>query len=157
MPRKYKSTDKLQRPDPVFGDRVIQKFINNLMHNGKRATAQQVFYRAMDRIGRQTKEKPPNEIFHAALANIRPRIEVKSRRVGGATYQVPVPVKDKRAFGLAMKWLLTAVRLRGNKPTHVRLAEEVLSAYKGEGNVIKKRDDVHKMAEANRAFSHLAF
>ena len=157
MPRKYKSTDKLQRADPVYDDRMIQKFINNLMHDGKRSTAQQIFYKAMDRISRQTKEKPANEIFHVALNNIRPRIEVKSRRVGGATYQVPVQIKEKRAFGLAMKWLLSTVRKRGNKPTYVRLAEEVLSAYRGEGTAIKKREDVHKMAEANRAFAHLAY
>jgi small subunit ribosomal protein S7 len=157
MPRKYRSTDKLQKPDAVYGDRVIQKFINNLMHCGKKSTAQRVFYRAMDRIGRMTKEKPANEIFMAALSNIRPKVEVKSRRVGGATYQVPVQIKEKRALSLAMKWLLTSVRTRGNKASHVRLAEEVLSAYKGEGAAVKKRDDVHKMAEANRAFAHLAF
>jgi small subunit ribosomal protein S7 len=157
MPRKYRSTEKLLKPDPVFGEKIIQKFINNLMRNGKLSTAQAIFYGAMDRISRQTKEKPPNEIFLGALANVRPKIEVKSRRVGGATYQVPVPVKEKRAMSLAMKWILTSVHARGNKPTYVRLAEEVLSAYKGEGPAIKKRDDVHKMAEANRAFAHLAF
>jgi len=157
MPRKFKSNDKLLRPDPVYGDKGIERFINNIMKCGKKSTAQRIFYKALDRISRQTKEKPPNEIFHIAMDNARPRIEVKSRRVGGATYQVPVPVKDKRAYSLVTKWLLNAARSRGNKPSHVRLAEELLAAYRGEGNVIKKRDDVHKMAEANRAFAHLAF
>jgi small subunit ribosomal protein S7 len=157
MPRKYKSLDHLLRPDPFFRDLVVAKFIHNIMRRGKKSLAERIFLDALKVVERRVNDVPPVEVLKTAIENCKPRVEIKSRRVGGATYQIPVPIKEKRQLSLAIKWMLGAARERKGKPMSDRLADEILAAYRGEGAAIKKRDDVHKMAEANRAFAHLAF
>ena len=157
MPRKFTSTEPLQRPDPKTGDMVVSKFINCLMHGGKKSTAQAVFYRALDMVAERIRDKEPLEIFRQALENIKPRVEVRSKRVGGATYQVPMEVSRKRQQSLAVRWLLKSVRNKRGRPMDRRLADELTAAYRGEGEAIKKREDTHRMAEANKAFAHFAW
>ncbi len=157
MPTKFKSFEHLLKPDPRFKSKLVGKFINCLMWEGKKAVAQRIFYGAIDQICKKIKDKDPVEIFTTAINNVRPQVEVRSRRVGGATYQVPVPVPQKRQTSLAFRWILNSVRSKKGRPTANKLADEILSAFKGEGEAIKKRDDVHKMAEANKAFAHLAY
>ena len=154
MPRKFTSTESLQRPDPRFADPVVSKFVNCLMQDGKKTTAQKIFYDAMDMVSTRIKDKEPLEVFLAAMNNIKPRVEVRSKRVGGATYQVPMEVSRKRQLSLAIRWLLSAVRKKKGRPAHRKLADEVVGAYRGEGEAIKKREDTHRMAEANKAFAH---
>lgn len=154
MPRKYKSTERFLKSDPKFDSKVIQKFINCMMWGGKKATAERIFYNALEIVGSRVKDKEPNEVFLEALNNVKPRIEVKSKRVGGATYQVPVEVPYKRQQALAIRWILAVVRGGKGKPAHVKLANEIVSAYKKEGAAMKKREDIHKMADANKAFAH---
>lgn len=157
MPTSFKSFEDLLRPDPRFKSREIGKFINCLMWEGKKTVAQRIFYDAIDSICKKIKDKDPVEIFKTAINNVKPQVEVRSRRVGGATYQVPVPVPSKRQTSLAFRWILNAVRSKKGRATAVKLADELMAAFKGEGEAIKKRDDVHKMAEANKAFAHLAY
>jgi len=157
MPRKFTSTEHLQRPDPRTGDMLASKFINCLMHGGKKSTAQSVFYRALDMIAERIRDKEPLEVFKQALENIKPRVEVRSKRVGGATYQVPMEVSRKRQQSLAIRWLLKSVRGKRGRPMDRRLADELTAAYRGEGEAIKKREDTHRMAEANKAFAHFAW
>jgi len=157
MPTKFKSFEDLLRPDPRFKSKLVGKFINCLMWEGKKTVAQRIFYRAVDEMAKKIKDKDPLEVFNTAVHNIRPQIEVRSRRVGGATYQVPVQVPQKRQTSLAFRWLLSAVRGKKGRPMFLRLADELVNAYKGEGDAIKKRDEIHKMAEANKAFAHLAY
>ena len=157
MPRKFTSTEPLQRPDPKTGDMVVSKFINCLMRGGKKSTAQAVFYRALDMVAERIRDKEPLEIFRQALENIKPRVEVRSKRVGGATYQVPMEVSRKRQQSLAIRWLLKSVRSKRGRPMDRRLADELTAAYRGEGEAIKKREDTHRMAEANKAFAHFAW
>ena len=157
MPTKFKSFEELLRPDPRFKSKLVGKFINCLMWEGKKTVAQRIFYRAVDEMAKKIKDKDPLEVFNTAVHNIRPQIEVRSRRVGGATYQVPVQVPQKRQTSLAFRWLLSAVRGKKGRPMYLRLADELVNAYKGEGDAIKKRDEIHKMAEANKAFAHLAY
>ena len=157
MPNKFKSFEHLLKPDPRFKSKLVGKFINCLMWEGKKTLAQGIFYRAIDEVAKKIKDKDPLEIFTQAINNVKPAIEVRSRRVGGATYQVPVPVPQKRQISLAFRWVLGSVRGKKGRPTHVKLADEILHAFKGEGDAMKKRDDVHKMAEANKAFAHLAY
>ncbi len=157
MPTSFKSFEHLLKPDPRFKSKLIGKFINSLMLAGKKSVAQSIFYDAMESICKKIKDKDPVEIFNTAINNVKPQVEVRSRRVGGATYQVPVPVPAKRQVSLAFRWILNSVRNKKGKPTHMKLADELLGAFKGEGEAIKKRDDVHKMAEANKAFAHLAY
>ncbi|MHC4607426.1 MAG: 30S ribosomal protein S7 [Planctomycetota bacterium] len=157
MPQYFKSFEHLLRPDPRYKSKLTGKFINCLMHGGKKTTAQKSFYRAMDLVCTKVKDKEPLEIFTQAINNIKPRVEVRSRRVGGATYQVPVPVPSKRQVSLAFRWLLAACRSKKGRPMAIRLANEILAAYHGEGETMKKRDDVHRMADANKAFAHLAY
>ena len=157
MPRKFTSTEPLQRPDPKTGDMVVSKFINCLMHGGKKSTAQAVFYRALDMVAERIRDKEPLEIFRQALENIKPRVEVRSKRVGGATYQVPMEVSRKRQQSLAIRWLLKSVRSKRGRPMDRLLADELTAAYRGEGEAIKKREDTHRMAEANKAFAHFAW
>ena len=143
-------------PDAKFGDAVVAKFINSLMYEGKRSVAETIVYSAFDEIKRRA-NSDPLKVFHEALDNVKPAIEVRSRRVGGATYQVPVPVPQKRQISLAYRWLLGAARAKKGRPMHLKLADELYAAFKGEGEAMKKREDVHKMAEANKAFAHLAY
>ncbi len=157
MPRKYKSLDSLIRPHPKYGSKIATKFVNVLMSAGKRTTAQKIFDKSLATIKEKVTDKDPIDVFNLAIDNAKPRIETKSRRVGGATYQVPVPVKQKRQLRLAMKWIVNAARSKKGRPMHQKLADELILAFKGEGEAIKKREDVHKMAESNRAFAHLAY
>jgi small subunit ribosomal protein S7 len=158
MPRKYKPIpDYFQRPDPRFSNRVVMRFVNSLMQRGQKATALKIFYASLAIIKEKVPEKEPLEVFLQSIENVKPRIETKSRRVGGATYQVPVQVKPKRQISLAMKWVVNAARSKKGRPMHARLADELVAAFRNEGESVKKRDDTHKMAESNRAFAHLAY
>ena len=151
-----KSAEQLQ-PDPKYKNIVIGKFVNCLMHAGKKAVAFTVFYDAMDIVARRVKELPPNEVFEKAVENIKPQVEVRSKRVGGVTYQVPKEVPPKRRQILAFRWILQAARSRKGRPMAQCLADELLAAYKGEGAAMTQRENVHRMAEANKAFSHFSW
>lgn len=140
-------------PDPKFGDIVLTKFMNKVMLDGKKSTAEKIVYGALEDIESRTK-KNPLETFHAALNNVKPETEVRSRRVGGATYQVPMEVRPDRAQALAIRWLVDYARDRSDKTMRMRLANELMDAATGKGNAFKKKEDTHKMAEANRAFAH---
>jgi small subunit ribosomal protein S7 len=140
-------------PDPKHKDETVAKFINTLMLNGKKSVAERIVYGALDTVASRA-NKDPIEVFNEALDNVRPMVEVKSRRVGGATYQVPVEVRSVRRNALAMRWLVDAARRRGEKSMDQRLANELLEAAEGRGSAVKKREDTHRMAEANKAFSH---
>jgi len=157
MPKKFKSFEHLLRPDPRHKNKLMGKFINNLMFGGKKSVAQGIFYAALDEVQKRVKDKDPVDIFTIAINNAKPVAEVRSRRVGGATYQVPVPVPAKRQISLAYRWIIGAARNKKGRPMHVKLADELYNCYRGEGDAIKKREDVHKMAEANKAFAHLAY
>jgi small subunit ribosomal protein S7 len=140
-------------PDARYDSQTVAKFINNMMYEGKRSTAERMFYEAMDLVEARTSQ-PGVNVFKQALANLKPVVEVKSRRVGGATYQVPVEVRPDRRNALAMRWLISFSRSRGEKSFSEKLAAEVISASRGEGNAVKKKEDTHRMAEANKAFAH---
>jgi len=153
MPRRREVPKRKIIPDPKFRDRMVAKFVNVLMTGGKRSTAEKIIYGAFDIIEARYKEDPI-EIFRKAIDSVKPRVEVKSRRVGGATYQVPVEVRQDRRVALAMRWLTLYSRARGEKTMVERLAAELMEASQGRGNACKKREDVHKMADANKAFAH---
>jgi small subunit ribosomal protein S7 len=153
MPRRREVPKRTILPDPKFGDQTLTKFINVLMLDGKKSTAERIVYGALEQVAAKTKENPL-EVFSRALENVRPVVEVKSRRVGGATYQVPVEVRPQRRTALAMRWLVEAARKRGEKSMGIRLANEFLEAADNRGTAVKKREDTHRMAEANKAFSH---
>ncbi|HEX68576.1 MAG TPA: 30S ribosomal protein S7 [bacterium] len=141
-------------PDPKFGSTLVAKFINKLMWDGKKSKAQKIFYEALDIISQRIKNEDPLEVFKQAINNVRPILEVRPRRVGGATYQIPMEVRPERSISLAMKWIIEFARARKGAPMSERLAQEIIDAYRGEGASIKKKEDTHKMAEANRAFAH---
>jgi len=151
--RRPRNVKRVVPPDPRYDSQTVSKFVNNLMECGKKSTAEGIFYSAMDIIEQRTGQ-PGVNVFKQALANAKPVVEVKSRRVGGATYQVPVEVRPDRRTALAMRWLLQYSRARGEKTMADRLANELISASKGEGTTIKKKEDTHRMAEANKAFAH---
>lgn len=153
MSRRKKSIKRPVLPDARYDSQTVSKFINALMLRGKKSVAEQIFYGAMDIVESRTNQ-PGVNVFKQALANLKPVIEVKSRRVGGATYQVPVEVRPERRTALAMRWLIGFSRDRNEKSMEEKLAAEVISASKGEGNAIKKKEDTHRMAEANKAFAH---
>jgi len=153
MPRRGNVAKRVILPDPKFSNETVAKFINVVMRSGKKAVAEKIVYGALDRIAEKTKGDAL-EIFEKALENLRPVVEVKSRRVGGSTYQVPVEVRSVRRTALAMRWLTDAARKRNEKTMGLRLAGEILEAIESKGSAIKKREDVHRMAEANKAFSH---
>ena len=153
MPRRREVPKRKIIPDPKFKDKLVSKFTNTLMFDGGKAVAEGILYGAFDVIGERFKEDPL-EVFRKALDNVKPKLEVKSRRVGGATYQVPVEVRPERRVALAMRWLVTYARDRGEKTMRERLAGEFVDASQGRGNAVKKKDDTHKMAEANKAFAH---
>ena len=140
-------------PDPKYGDKLVTKFMNCLMRDGKKSLAERLFYGALDLVGERSKEAPL-DLFHKAIDNARPQVEVRSRRVGGATYQVPVEVRPSRRQTLAIRWLVSFARSRGEKTMMEKLANELLDASHGRGATIKKRDDTHRMAEANKVFAH---
>ena len=152
MSRRRAAVKREVLPDAKFGDAVLTKFMNCLMYEGKKSVAERIVYGALDRIARRNAQDPLR-VFHDALGNVRPAVEVRSRRVGGATYQVPVEVRPDRRTALAMRWLITFSRDRSEKSMPEKLAAEVIAAAKGEGNAIKKKEDTHRMAEANKAFS----
>ena len=143
-------------PDPKFNEVQVTKFVNNLMYEGRKTTAYEIFYDALEIVEKRTKENGL-EIFKKALENVTPAVEVRSRRVGGATFQIPSPVRDSRKQSLAMKWLILYARKRNEKSMGEKLAGEIIAASKEEGSAFKKKEDVHKMAEANKAFSHFRF
>ncbi|MEM7060446.1 MAG: 30S ribosomal protein S7 [Pseudomonadota bacterium] len=153
MSRRHQAEKREVLPDPKFGDRVLSKFMNNLMYAGKKSVAERIVYGAMEKVEGKLKREPV-EVFHEALDNIKPQVEVRSRRVGGATYQVPVEVRPERREALAIRWLITASRGRNENTMEERLAGELMDAVNNRGTAVKKREDTHKMAEANKAFSH---
>lgn len=157
MPRRRVVAKREIIPDPKFGSQILAKFINHVMVSGKKSVAERIVYGALEQLEAKSKESAPVEMFEKALENIRPLVEVKSRRVGGATYQVPVEVRPSRQTALAMRWLVDAARKRSEKTMALRLAGEMLDAIENKGAAIKKREDVHRMAEANKAFSHYRF
>jgi small subunit ribosomal protein S7 len=145
------------KPDPRFHSILASKFVNCLMSSGKKTTAQRVFYDAMDVIAGKITDHPPIEVFHSAVDNVKPSIEVRSRRVGGANYQVPTQVSSRRQQALSIRWILEACREKKGRPMHMLLAEELMAAYRREGAAMTKRDNVHRMADANKAFAHFAW
>ncbi len=156
MSRRHAAEKRQVLPDAKFGDTVLTKFMNNLMIDGKKSAAERIVYNAMDRVEGKLK-RAPIEVFHEALDNVKPALEVRSRRVGGATYQVPVEVRPERREALAIRWLIGAARNRNENTMEERLAGELADAADGKGAAVKKREDVHRMAEANKAFSHYRF
>ena len=153
MSRRHSAEKRLVLPDAKFGDIVLTKFMNSLMLHGKKSTAESIVYGALERVENKLK-KSSVELFHEALENIKPSIEVRSRRVGGATYQVPVEVKSKRSQALALRWLVDASRKRKDKNMSDKIFNEIFDAYQNRGAAIKKKEDTHKMAESNKAFAH---
>ena len=169
MSKSYTASRKQLRPDPRYNSLLAAKFVNCFMYDGKKSTAYTVFYDALDRIAEKMPKAAPEEgeeegadlspidVFHGALENIKPGIEVRSKRVGGATYQVPTPVSPKRQQTLAIRWLLEAVRSKKGRPAHMSLSDELMAAYKREGGAMTKRENIHRMADANKAFAHFAY
>ncbi len=153
MSRRHRAEKREIIPDPKFGDLIVSKFMNSLMKDGKKSVAERIVYGAFDLVQDRVKQDPVG-VFHQALENIRPAVEVRSRRVGGATYQVPVEVRTDRQQALAIRWLIDSSRKRGENTMVERLSGELLDAMNGRGQAVKKREDTHRMAEANRAFSH---
>ena len=153
MSRKRKAPVRKVYPDPKFHSEVVSKFINSIMYDGKRSTAEKILYDALEKIKLKNKEDPL-KIFNSAINNVKPNLECRSRRVGGATYQVPVEVKSKRAQALAIRWLVESARKRKDKHMSDKIFNELYDAYEKKGAAVKKREDVHKMAESNKAFAH---
>ncbi len=156
MPRRREVPKREVLPDPKYGNQDLSKFVNVLMTAGKKSVAERILYGALEQVAKKS-GKDPIEVFNQALANTRPHVEVKSRRVGGANYQVPVEVRPSRRMALAMRWVREAARKRGEKSMGQRLAGELIDAAEGRGGAVKKREEVHRMAEANKAFSHFRF
>ena len=152
MSRKRRAPKRKNYSDPKYGSLVISKFINSIMYDGKRSTAERILYGALDKI--KSKNEDPIKVFNSAVSNVRPNLEVRSRRVGGATYQVPVEVKSKRSQALALRWLIDASRKRKDKHMSDKIFNEIYDAYQNKGSAIKKKEDTHKMAESNKAFAH---
>lgn len=157
MARKFTASRTHLKPDPRFGSKLVSKFINCLMHDGKKSVAQGVFYDAMGLIEKRLPNENPLEVFTRAVENVMPMIEVRSKRVGGATYQVPMQVRKNRQQTLAIRWLLLSAREKKGRPMAIKLSDELLAAYNREGAAISKRENVHRMADANKAFAHFAW
>ena len=157
MALEYKSTERFLRSDVRYRSILVSKFINCLMHKGKKSVAERVFYQATDLIKTRFPDKEPLEIFETAVNNVKPLVEVKSRRVGGATYQVPVEISKKRQLSLAFRWIINATRKKKSKASYQKLADEISDAYKKQGVAITQRENTHKMAEANKAFAHFGW
>jgi small subunit ribosomal protein S7 len=153
--RRRKADKREGLADPKYNSKLVSKFMNALMKCGKKTVAENIVYGAFDILEKKVTEETPVKVFSKAIDNVRPRLEVKSRRVGGATYQVPIEVPVGRGNSLAIRWIQDFARKKKGRPMRIKLADELLAAYKGEGAAVKKRDDTHKMAEANKAFSHL--
>ena len=154
MSRKRRAPKRKNYSDPKYRSQVVSKFINSIMYDGKRSTAEKILYTALDKIKNKNKDKDPIEIFNSAVHNVRPNLEVRSRRVGGATYQVPVEVKSNRSQTLALRWILAASKKRKNKTMAEKIFFELIDASQNKGSAVKKKEDTHKMAESNKAFAH---
>jgi small subunit ribosomal protein S7 len=152
--RRRRSEHREAPPDPHYNNRLVQKLINTLMLDGKKSLSERIVYGAFDQLKTAAATNDVVSVFHKAVENVRPHVELKPRRVGGATYQIPIEVRHDRGLSLALRWIRNSARSRRGAPMAKRLADELLSAYKGEGAAVKKREDIHKMAEANRAFAH---
>lgn len=157
MAKRFTASQSQLKPDPRFNSKLASKFINCLMWDGKKSVAQNVFYDALDRVQSKMPEESPIEVFNQAIDNVKPQIEVRSKRVGGATYQVPTPVNPKRQQALAFRWVLAAIRAKKGRPIAQSLSEEIMAAYRKEGVAVTTRENVHRMAEANKAFAHFAW
>ena len=157
MPRNFKSTAPFVKPDPRFDSLLASKIVNKLMYDGKKSTAQSVFYDALDLVAEKVSDRPAIEVFEQAVENVKPFIEVRSKRVGGASYQVPMQVNRARQQSLAIRWILAAIREKKGRAIHQRLAEEILAAYRKEGTAMSRRENTHRMADANKAFAHFAW
>lgn len=155
--KRFTNSNRQLRGDPRFNNRVAAKFINCLMWEGKKCVAQRVFYNAMDVIAEKITDVPPIEVFEKAIENVKPDVEVRSKRVGGANYQVPMQVNPRRRQSLSMRWLLQAARGKSGRPMHLRLADELMAAYRREGDAMNQREMVHRMADANKAFAHFGW
>lgn len=153
MPRRREVPKRIILPDPKYNDRLLAKFMNALMYGGRKSTAESIVYGAFDLVSERS-DQDPLETFKKGIANVKPMLEVKSRRVGGSTYQVPIEVRSERGAALAIRWVVTSARARGEKTMTERLAGEFLDAAAGRGNAVKKKEDTHRMAEANKAFAH---
>ncbi len=151
--RRRRAPERKVEPDPIYNSELVARFINNLMWDGKKTVAQKIFYKAMEIVGEKTGENPL-DVFQKAIENVKPLMEVRSRRIGGANYQIPVEVRPKRQTSLAIKWIIDAARKRPGRRMYEKLAAEIIDAYKGTGNAVKTKENVHKMAEANRVFAH---
>jgi small subunit ribosomal protein S7 len=152
--RRRKAQEKVVLPDPKFNSKIVAKFVNMVMLEGKKSIAEKMVYGAFEVVKKQLNDPDVIKIFHKALDNARPRLEVKPRRVGGATYQVPIEVRQERGTSIALRWIRDFAKSKKGRSMSEKLAEEIIAAYKGEGSAIKKRDDTHKMAESNKAFAH---
>ena len=155
--RKKRAKRRILLPDPKFGNVTVTRFVNNLMIGGKKTVAFRVFYSALENISEKIKDEDALQIFEKALENVMPHVEVRSRRIGGATFQIPHPIREDRRVSLGMKWMIRAARNRNEKTMQAKLSAELISAYKEEGSAYKKKQDTHRMAEANKAFSHFRF
>jgi|TARA_B100000902_G_scaffold393461_1_gene447738 small subunit ribosomal protein S7 len=155
--RKGRAKKRILLPDPKFGNTLITRFVNNLMLDGKKSTAYQIFYDAMEIVSGKVNDEDAVSVWEKSLENVMPAVEVRSRRIGGATFQIPQPVREDRKISLGMKWMISFTRKRNEKKMCERLAAEILAAYKEEGATFKKKQDTHRMAEANKAFAHFRF
>ena len=155
--KKFTASEEMLKPDPRFNSKLVSKFINSLMWDGKKSVAQKIFYDAMDQVVKKMKDVPPLEVFETAINNVKPYVEVRSRRVGGANYQVPMQVNKRRQQSLAFRWLINACRAEGGRPFSDRLADEFMAAFRKEGKAMATRDQTHRMADANKAFAHFAW
>ena len=155
--KKWTKSQEQLRPDSRFDSKLVAKFINCLMWDGKKSVATRIFYDAMDLIAKRIEDKPPLEVFETAIDRVKPNIQVRSKRVGGSNYQVPMPVNKRRQRSLAFRWIIQAVRQRCGKPIAQFLAQELMDAYRGEGTAMTTRENVHRMADANKAFAHFAW
>ena len=155
--KKFTASEDMLKPDPRYNSKLVSKFINSLMWDGKKTVAQKVFYDAMEQVIKKVKDVPPLELFETAIGNIKPYVEVRSKRVGGANYQVPMQVNKRRQQSLAFRWLIGACREASGRPMSDRLAEELVAAYRKEGKAMQTRENTHRMADANKAFAHFAW
>jgi small subunit ribosomal protein S7 len=155
--KKFTASEEMLKPDPRFNSKLVSKFINSIMWDGKKTVAQKIFYDAMDQVVKKMKDVPPLEVFETAINNVKPYVEVRSKRVGGANYQVPMQVNRRRQQSLAFRWLIGACREQGGRPMADRLADELMAAFRKEGKAMSTRDNTHRMADANKAFAHFAW
>jgi small subunit ribosomal protein S7 len=155
--KKFTASEDILKPDPRYNSKLVSKFINSIMWDGKKTVAQKLFYEAMDQVTKKMKDVPPLEVFEGAINNVKPYVEVRSKRVGGANYQVPMQVNKRRQQSLAFRWIIEACRAAGGRPMSDRLADELMAAFKKEGKAMSTRDNTHRMADANKAFAHFAW